>query len=72
MYLGWYDDTPKKASSLKITEAIEAYVKRFRLRPNVVIVNEVDKIDLEGVQVRSESYMVRNNFWVGWEDPVKA
>jgi hypothetical protein len=72
MYLGWYDDTPKKASSLKITEAIEAYVKRFRLRPNVVIVNEVDKIDLDGVQVRSESYMVRNNFWVGWEDPVKA
>ncbi|HEU4324966.1 MAG TPA: hypothetical protein VFS21_17635 [Roseiflexaceae bacterium] len=67
MYLGWYDDDPKKAVALKIEEAIEAYVSRFRRRPNVVLVNEADKADVSGVAVRSESFIRRNNFWVGRE-----
>lgn len=67
MYLGWYDDDPKKAVALKIEEAIEAYVSRFRRRPNVVLVNEADKADVSGVVVRSESFIRRNNFWVGRE-----
>lgn len=68
MYLGWYDDTPKKSTSLKIEEAVAAYVDRFKTAPNVVIVNEVDRVDVGGVTVRSETWMVRNNFWVGWEE----
>ena len=72
MYLGWYDDTPKKPATLKIEEAVAAYINRFRARPNVVIVNEADRAEVDGVRVRSESYMVRNNFWVGWEDAAKA
>ncbi len=67
MYLGWYDDDPKKAVALKIEEAVEAYVSRFRRRPNVVLVNEADKTDVSGVAVRSESFIRRNNFWVGRE-----
>lgn len=72
MYLGWFDDNPKKTASLKIEEAIDAYVRRFHSKPNVVIVNEADRTLFEGVQVRSASYMQRNMFWIGWENVVKA
>lgn len=71
MYLGWFDDNAKKASSVKITEAIDAYMDRFRTRPNVVLVNEADLNALvkpvNGVQPRKESYIRRNNFWFGIE-----
>lgn len=72
MYLGWFDDTPKKSTRAKIEEAVAAYIDRFKTKPNVVIVNEVDRMDVDGVLVRSEHYMVRNNFWVGWEDMAKV
>jgi len=71
MYLGWWDDNPKKASSVKITEAIDAYMDRFRTRPNVVLVNEADSNagEFSGVNIRVESYIRKNNFWVGFEEP---
>ena len=68
MYLGWFDDNPKKTAAIKIEEAIHAYVDRFKVRPNVVLVNEADRAEIKGVLVRSEGYIRRNNFWVGWED----
>jgi uncharacterized membrane protein YhaH (DUF805 family) len=37
----------------------------------VVLVNEADRADIKGVLVRSEGYIRRNNFWVGWEDAIK-
>jgi hypothetical protein len=72
MYLLWYDDSTKKATKLKIEEAINAYTDRFKSRPNVVLVNEDDRTDIQGVSVRSAGYIRRNNFWVGWEDAAKA
>ncbi|HNP86753.1 MAG: hypothetical protein JST60_00510 [Chloroflexi bacterium SZAS-1] len=72
MYLGWFDDNPKKAVSLKIEEAIDAYMDRFKVRPNVVLVNEADRTDISGVNVRSEGYIRRNNFWVGWEEAARV
>lgn len=72
MYLGWFDDNPKKAVSLKIEEAIDAYMDRFNVRPNVVLVNEADRTDISGVNVRSEGYIRRNNFWVGWEEAARV
>ena len=72
MYLGWFDDNPKKAPALKIEEAIHAYVDRFKTRPNVVLVNEADRAEIKGVLVRSEGYIRRNNFWVGWEDAIQV
>lgn len=72
MYYGWFDDNPKKTTALKIEEAIAAYVHRFKVRPNVVLVNEGDRADVKGVVVRVESYIRRNNFWVGWEDAAKS
>ena len=71
MYLLWYDDSAKKAATVKIEEAISAYTNRFKLRPNVVLVNEADRAEIRGVLVRSEGYIRRNNFWVGWEDATK-
>ncbi|HEX9441887.1 MAG TPA: hypothetical protein VGJ87_03535 [Roseiflexaceae bacterium] len=71
MYLLWYDDTAKKATRVKIEEAINAYTDRFKTRPNVVLVNEDDRAEIQGVLVRSEGYIRRNNFWVGWEDATK-
>lgn len=72
MYLGWFDDNPKKSASLKIEEAIHAYTDRFKTRPNVVLVNEADRAEINGVLVRSEGYIRRNNFWVGWEDATRV
>lgn len=72
MYLCWYDDNAKKAAARKIEEAIAAYTDRFKARPNVVLVNEADRAEIQGVVVRSESYIRRNNFWVGREDPPRA
>ena len=67
MYLGWFDDNPKKSTEAKINEAIAAYVERFDYRPNIVLVNEADRVDVRGVTVRSEGYIRRNNFWIGTE-----
>jgi hypothetical protein len=64
----WYDDSAKKPPTAKIEEAVEAYMKHFRARPNVVLVNENDRIDVTGVHVRSASYVRRDNFWVGYEE----
>ena len=71
VYLLWYDDNTKKAPRIKIEEAIGAYTDRFKSKPNVVLVNEADRADIQGMLVRSEGYIRRNNFWVGWEDAPK-
>jgi hypothetical protein len=70
VYLLWYDDT-KKTAQIKIAEAIGAYTDRFKSKPNVVLVNEADRAEVQGMLVRSEGFIRRNNFWVGWEDATK-
>ena len=68
MYLGWFDDNPKKAATDKAWEAIAAYRERFGSAPTVILVNEADKdIEIGGIVVRTETYIRRNNFWVGFE-----
>jgi hypothetical protein len=68
MYLGWFDDNPKKAATDKAWEAIAAYREKFGSAPTVILVNEADKgIEIGGIVVRSEGYIRRNNFWVGFE-----
>jgi hypothetical protein len=70
MYLFWYDDTAKKATTRKIEEAIAAYEGRFRSKPNIVLVNETERSEagltaMGGCAVQSENYIRRNNYWVG-------
>jgi hypothetical protein len=64
----WYDDNPKKAVAMRIAEAIQAYVDRFHSRPNVVLMNEAERIEVKGVTTRSEGYIRKNNYWVGRSD----
>ncbi len=68
MYMMWFDDNTRKPVERKIDEAIKAYIRHFKTRPNVVLVNEADRADLPDIRVRVASYVQRNNFWVGWED----
>lgn len=68
LYMMWFDDSAKKPPTAKIEEAVAAYMKHFNARPNVVLVNESDRADVSGVRVRSESYVRRDNFWVGYEE----
>ena len=71
MYLGWFDDNPKKAVETKLIEGINAYLDRFQTMPNVVLMSEADLNALtqvvNGVQPRKESYIRKNNFWFGIE-----
>jgi hypothetical protein len=73
MYLGWFDDNAKKTATDKAKEAISAYSARFEHTPNVILVNAADlPIELGGIAVRAESYIRRNNFWVGHIDYAAA
>ena len=76
-YLMWFDDNPKVSVVYKIEDAIEAFVRRFKVQPNVVLVSERDKLSLvqgnntiesSDVRVRESSYVRKNNFWVGLDD----
>jgi hypothetical protein len=64
-FLLWFDDDSKRPTAQKIAQAVEAYQERFKTAPSVVLVNEGDLCDVPGVEVRSEGYIRRNNFWVG-------
>ncbi|NJN65465.1 MAG: hypothetical protein HC884_01510 [Chloroflexaceae bacterium] len=75
-YLMWFDDNPKIPTRTKIEEAIAAYQRRFKTRPNVVLVSEgengllssnTETLEHHGVLVRGVSFVRRNNFWVGLE-----
>lgn len=64
MYLMWLDDT-KKPTPDKIAGGIAAYRDRFGVDPSIVLVNELDLCNVEGVRVQSEAYVRRNVFWIG-------
>ena len=68
MYMMWFDDNTRKPVARKIEEAVAAYVRHFKTRPNVVLVNEADQVQLPDIRVRVAGYVQCNNFWVGWED----
>ena len=65
MFLGWFDDTPKKSVAEKIREAVERYIAKFGEAPNVCLVNAGDAIAYDGVEVRTVEYVRPNHFWVG-------
>ncbi len=67
-YFIWYDDTPKKPVVEKIDAAIAAYIERFKARPNLLLVNAIDYLEVADMTVRSERTVQPNSFWVGQED----
>lgn len=65
MYMMWFDDG-KKPVAQKIEEAVAAYVRHFRERPNVVLVCQEDAATVVvGIEVRASPTVRPNNFWVG-------
>ena len=68
MFLGWFDDTPKKGVHEKIEEAVERYEAKFGQVPNVCLVNVANLEAYDGVEVRAVEYVRPNHFWVGKVD----
>jgi len=68
MFLGWFDDTPKKPVTQKIEEAVERYVAKFGSAPNVCLVNVENVAAISGVDVRPVEYVRPNHFWVGRDE----
>ena len=56
MFLGWFDDTPKKSVAEKIREAVERYKVKFGEAPNVCLVNTGDVIASGPVPGAAASY----------------
>jgi hypothetical protein len=67
-YLLWYDESTQKSATDKIHEAMGAYVARFAVAPNVVLVSAKDHLEIPGVQIRVERTVQPNNFWVGLQE----
>lgn len=69
MYLGWFDDNAKRTTLDKVRAACAAYRERFGVDATIVLMSADDYTDQDyGVPVRTESYVRRNNFWVGREE----
>lgn len=68
-YLVWFDDDRKKATGDKIREAMAAYERRTGRNPNIVLINEQDRVEpAPAVQLRALSYIRPSNFYVGFEE----
>lgn len=65
MFLGWFDDTPKKSAADKLEEAVERYRGRFGESPDLCLINEKDATTRDGIEVRVVEYVRPNHFWVG-------
>lgn len=72
MYLGWFDDNPRKPTADKISEACAAYRKRFGVQPNIALVSRDDADVQAEIATRAEGYIRRNNFWIGWDEAYRA
>lgn len=68
-YLGWFDDNTKKSVDEKIIEGLSAYLDRFSIMPNILLMNPEDSklVVNNKIPVRVELYIRRNNFWFGYE-----
>jgi hypothetical protein len=67
LYLGWYDDSKTPVVD-KIAAGAAAYLARFRTPATVCLCNEVDRqqiVEVDGMQVRTEATVNKNNFWIG-------
>jgi hypothetical protein len=68
MFLGWYDDNAKTPVVDKIAVGAAAYRARFHTAATVCLCNEVDRqqiVEVDGLQVRADATVSRNNFWIG-------
>lgn len=67
-YLAWYDDDRKKEAQTKIDEAIERFVERYGVEPNICLVSEEDQLQHERLIIKPVHRVAKNTFWVGYEE----
>ncbi|MDQ3927545.1 MAG: hypothetical protein M3328_00200 [Chloroflexota bacterium] len=72
MFLGWFDDTPKKSAADKLDEAVERYVAKFGEEPDLCLVNQKDATTHKDMEVRVVEYVRPNHFWVGKSEALPA
>ena len=72
LYLIWYDDNSKTPVVDKIQAAMVAYVARFKMHPNLVLVNTVDRTEMADMLVRCERTVPPNTFWIGREEAINT
>jgi hypothetical protein len=58
-FLHWFEDSPKKNTTIRFAEACGAYEARFGQAPNLILVNEA---------VRVEKRVGPNNYQVGRQE----
>lgn len=68
LFLVWYDDSSKTPVADKIQAAIAAYLQRFQIQPNLVLVNAIDYIEQADILIRATRMVQPNTFWVGLDD----
>ena len=76
MYLGWHDPDKKRPTRLKVLAAVERYREKFGSAPETCMTNPTDATDLStagtflnGLRIRGVTYIPRNTFYVGVDDP---
>jgi len=72
MFLGWFDDTRKKDPHEKIEEAVERYVAKFGLNPDICLLNAADITQYDGIEIKVVDYVRPNHFWVGRAEQAAA
>ena len=65
IYLGWFDDTPKRTPAQRIADACAAYRARCKAEPTIALVNEAQLCEVEGLVVRSAGNIRKDIVWVG-------
>ena len=70
LFYVWFDDTPHKLTTVKLDEAISAYVARFTMQPSHVLVNSADVIGRSDVIVQSGRTVQPNTFWLSSDTAV--
>lgn len=76
MYLGWFDDSPRRTPEQKLDAAVAAYTERFGFPPNIILANPEEPLPAAyPITIRRETYIClhsdfprRCNFWLGWEE----
>jgi hypothetical protein len=63
LFLHYYEDSPKKATAQRLTEAAQAYEARFGQLPNLILVSEQDAAATRpGCEVRVEKRISKDNY----------
>ncbi len=79
MFLMWFDPDKRRATHLKVEDAVEVFKEKFDEIPALCLVNEIEATELANgstappLPVRAVSYIPRYMFYVGdFDVPVEG